>query len=49
MSAFSPVKMRRLDDHFKEILPFVKSHFRHVTKPLVDIPGYHNDIMIIIF
>ena len=40
MSAFSPVKMRKLDDHFKEILPFVKSHFRHVTKPLVDIPGF---------
>ena len=40
MSIFKPVKIRNLDDHFKEILPFVKSHFRHVTKPLVDIPGF---------
>merc|ERR1712196_729696 len=40
MSLFEPVKMRSLDYHYKELLPIVKSHFRHVTKPLVDIPGF---------
>ena len=41
MSIFEPVKMRNLDYHYKEeLLPIVKSHFRHVTKPLVDIPGF---------
>ena len=41
MSIFEPVKMRSLDYHYrKELLPIVKSHFRHVTKPFVDIPGF---------
>ena len=40
MSVFSPVKKRNLGDHFKEIVPIVKSQFRHVTKPLVNIPGF---------
>ena len=41
MSLFEPVKMRSLDYHYKEeLLPIVKSHFIHVTKPLVDIPGF---------
>ena len=41
MSIFEPIKMRSLDYHYrKELLPIVKSHFRHVTKPLVDIPGF---------
>ena len=41
MSIFEPVKMRSLEYHYrKELLPIVKSHFRHVTKPFVDIPGF---------
>jgi len=41
MSVFEPVKMRSLDYHYRtELFPIVKSHFRHVTKPLVDIPGF---------
>tara|TARA_B100001996_G_scaffold321153_1_gene265503 strand:- start:51 stop:278 length:228 start_codon:yes stop_codon:yes gene_type:complete len=31
MSVFSPVRKRNLGDHFKEIVPIVKSQFRHVT------------------
>ena len=43
MAAFELVKMRSLDYHYrKELLPIVKSHFRHVTKPFVDIPGFRD-------
>ena len=40
MSVFEPVKMRSLEHHYKELLPIVRSHFRHVTKPFVDIPRF---------
>ena len=40
MSVFDPVNMRSLDNHYnKELLPIVRGHFRHVTKPFADIPG----------
>ena len=40
MALFKPVYREDLQYHFDEIRPIVKSYFRHVTEPYVNIPGF---------